>query len=179
MKKKFQFENLKFFFLFKIVFLELNDPKMETSNYEFDLNEELIDFSRKFQNYKYQRNENQNQFPTFVIENLNLLKVNLNNSRNNSKTTFFKNMLFACDVLIDYSWEMLNTNIWIFVDEIWRLLYGYSVLYKIILLKKQFSSSQNFAHSGSNDNDNDELKLNENIVKLCDLGYKNFIFFFN
>lgn len=57
------------------------------------------------------------------------------------------------EILIDYSWEMLNTNIWVFVDERWRLLYAYSTLFKILCLKMQ-----------------EERVDDDSLVKLCDLG---------
>ena len=47
---------------------------------------------------------------------------------------------------------MLNTNIWIFVDDVWRLIYGYAILYKTIILSRDLNYSK------------DEL------IKLCDLG---------
>lgn len=61
-----------------------------------------------------------------------------------------------CDVLIDYSWEFLNTNLWYFVDDMWRLVYAYATLYKIILLKL-------------NQTDQDD-EFERKIIKLCDLG---------
>lgn len=68
-----------------------------------------------------------------------------------------------CDVLIDYSWEFLNTNLWYFVDDMWRLVYAYATLYKIILLKL-------------NQTDQDD-EFERKIIKLCDLGENQFYAF--
>lgn len=62
-----------------------------------------------------------------------------------------------CEVLVDYSWEFLNTNIWVFVEDKWRWLYAYATLYKIILLKLDPYESM-------------KEDFEEKIVKLCDLG---------
>jgi [protein]-arginine 3-hydroxylase / protease len=63
-------------------------------------------------------------------------------------------------ILIEFSHGMLNTNLWIFVDDIWRLVYGHAVLYKIVLLCKKISLK----------NIKTSYSLPSYIIKLCDLG---------
>ena len=60
-------------------------------------------------------------------------------------------LLFMADVVLDYAWEQLNTNLWVFVDDHLRLLYGYGTLYKTILVYLKSKSL-------------------DRVVKLCDLG---------
>ena len=60
-------------------------------------------------------------------------------------------LLFMADVVIDYAWERLNTNLWVFVDDHLRLLYGYGTLYKALLVHIKSKSL-------------------DSVVKLCDLG---------
>nr|QDF21456.1 lysine-specific demethylase 8 [Brachionus koreanus] len=117
----------------------------------FNLKEDLIDLSRI----------QKHQFPDFVFKNLNFLNLCLNNAQSNLNV--INKALYVCDILIDYSWEMLNTNIWIFVEEKWRLLYAFTTLFKIIFLDMQF------AGTGSH---TDQLidQHKQNIVKLADLG---------
>jgi len=47
---------------------------------------------------------------------------------------------------------MLNTNLWMFVGDHWRIVYGYATLYKIILMNSIQDSKD------------------EALIKLCDLG---------
>lgn len=101
------------------------------------------------------------QFPVFVFKNLNFLNLSLNNAQSN----VINKALYVCDILIDYSWEMLNTNIWIFVEEKWRLLYAFATLNKIIFLSMQFSGTVS-----QTDHLIDQLK--QKIIKLADLGLK-------
>jgi len=91
---------------------------------------------------------NHDHIPSFVYSYLEEIKneLTLKNFNNN-----LNNLLFMCEVLIEYSWEMLSTNLWCFVDKIWRQIYGYSILYKVLIL------------SYKNEH-------NENLIKLCDLG---------
>jgi lysine-specific demethylase 8 len=64
-------------------------------------------------------------------------------------------------VIIEYSWEFLNTNIWSFVEDKWRFIYGYGTMYKII-----------FTHHSNRLNGDSEAvdSLNTELIKLCDLG---------
>jgi hypothetical protein len=109
-----------------------------------NLNKDEIDYEKRIDKSK---------FPQFVIDYLKEIHSNI---VLNDQINCLKETIFMCEVLIDYSWEMLNTNIWVFVDDCWRLLYAHATLYKIICLKIDQS-----------DIDGDKL------VKLCDLG--NFI----
>ncbi len=68
-----------------------------------------------------------------------------------------EHFLFLCDVLVDMSWEMLNTNLWVFVGDQWRLVYGYATLYKIILINTSRKTTR-ADYSG------------DDLIKLCDLG---------
>ena len=99
----------------------------------FNLDSNSIDFTQQIDP------KNPYKLPSFVFTYLNSIKSNLNSDN-----------LFLCDVLIDYSWEMLNTNLWCFVDKIWRLIYGYSMLYKVIISKTENKT--------------------DSLIKLCDLG---------
>lgn len=99
----------------------------------FNLDSNSIDFTQQIDP------KNPYNLPSFVFTYLNSIKSNLNSDN-----------LFLCDVLIDYSWEMLNTNLWCFVDKIWRLIYGYSMLYKVIISKTENKT--------------------DSLIKLCDLG---------
>jgi lysine-specific demethylase 8 len=102
----------------------------------FGLDENLI-------NYENDINQTQN-YPDFVLNYLKSIKSNI------LRSLFNENEV---EILIDYSWEKLNTNLWVFVDKKWRYLYGYSILYKILgfsLLKEV-------------------INVNE-IIKLCDMG---------
>lgn len=98
----------------------------------FDLSTDLIDYTKQI-------SKNESELPEFIFNYLDEIRSNLS-----------RNSLFMCEVLIDYSWEMLNTNLWCFVDNIWRYIYGYAMLYKIIILE--------------DDEQPDAL------IKLCDLG---------
>jgi lysine-specific demethylase 8 len=109
---------------------------------DFDLDEADLDFRQKLVKI---------DFPNFVFDYLDEI---LNKLLNSSDTIELENLDFMCHVLIDYSWEFLNTNIWVFVDDKWRLLYAYSTLYKILCIKKRDSKDLN----------------KDKIVKLCDLG---------
>lgn len=122
--------------------------------FDFNLKEDLIDLSRI----------QKHQFPDFVFKNLNFLNLNLNNAQSNLNV--INKALYVCDILIDYSWEMLNTNIWIFVEEKWRLLYAYTTLFKIIFLDRQFVGT-----GSQTDQFIDQLK--QKIIKLADLGTGN------
>ncbi len=71
-----------------------------------------------------------------------------------------KKLIRMSVILIEFSHGMLNTNLWIFVDNIWRLVYGHAVLYKIVLLCKKISLKKAKTYYG----------LQSYIIKLCDLG---------
>ena len=110
----------------------------------FELDYDSIDFAKNI-------DLNNTLLPPFIHEYLNELKSNLIENGTNSDRS-----IFMCEVLIDYSWEYLNTNLWVFVDDIWRWLYGYSILYKILFFYKK--------------NRKNEFDFNEKLIKLCDLG---------
>jgi hypothetical protein len=90
--------------------------------------------------------EKNKSIPLFVNDYFEIIKNEFENHEKQSK------LLTIVEILIDFSWEMLNTNIWIFVDDLWRLIYGYSILYKTIILNRNASYPK------------DEL------IKFCDLG---------
>lgn len=82
-----------------------------------------------------------NEYPKFIVEYLSEVYSNLND----------KKSLQLVEILIDFAWEKLNTNLWVFVDDKWRYLYGFSMLYKVLIKSKlEYCSDE--------------------IVKLCDLG---------
>jgi hypothetical protein len=120
------------------------------SEISFNFEPDLVDYSKKMDLIKLK------ELPSFVYEYLQTLKTNLTN-----KTQNLNEYLFLADVLIDYSHEMLNTNLWVFVDEIWRYIYGFATLYKIIYTSLEAA----LANSVNKNND-----LEESIIKLCDLG---------
>jgi hypothetical protein len=114
-------------------------------NIPFDLDENSIDFAQRLEAFK-------NHLPSFTFEYLNEIKLNL------FKTSVdYERLIFLADVLVDYSWEMLNTNLWTFVEDYWRLLYVHAILYKILLLKLNYE----IKNSAYADND---------LIKLCDMG---------
>ena len=82
-----------------------------------------------------------NMHPEFVFDYLSEIKRGLLND---------EDILDKVNVLIDYAWEKLNTNLWVFVDKKWRYLYAYSTLYKILCSRNQLETDE--------------------IIKLCDLG---------
>jgi hypothetical protein len=106
-----------------------------------NLDIESIDYSNQI----YLKNNY--DIPSFVyiyleeIKNQIILKIIDNNSNN---------LLFMCEILINYSWDMLNTNLWCFVESMWRHVYGYAMLYKILILDYKYE--------------------HESLIKLCDLG---------
>lgn len=97
-----------------------------------------------------------NELPQFVKNNLTFVHGNLFNECETSRA------LFLCEMLVDYSWEMVNTNVWLFVEDVWRLVYGYSLLYKIVLLS--------FRAVNTKLSSNEQVKFNDKLTKLCDLG---------
>jgi hypothetical protein len=117
------------------------------SDLPFDLTIDLVDYDSALSPYK-------SVLPTFVFEHFEFLKANLFRTSNEN----YEKLLFTCDVLIDYSWEMLNTNLWVFVDDYWRLIYAFAIFYKIIYKSKQAS---NRAVSDAS---------TKELIKLCDLG---------
>lgn len=119
----------------------------DDERYVYGLNEALVDFNSDFVDC---------ELPEFVRSHLEFLKSNLRKSQGEGVGENFESMLFVCDILIDYSWEFLNTNVWVFVNDVWRLVYAYATLYKTIILKLNQTL----------DDDDFEQK----IVKLCDLG---------
>jgi lysine-specific demethylase 8 len=66
----------------------------------------------------------------------------------------YETIFYLSDVVVEYSWEKLNTNLWMCVDDKWRYLYGYATLYKTIGLYSM-----------------DKVNVNtDELIKLCDLG---------
>ena len=63
-------------------------------------------------------------------------------------------LLQVIEALIDYSWEKLNTNFWICVEDKWRYLYGYCTLYKVLLLSRS----------------DDKNERTTELIQLCDMG---------
>ena len=106
-------------------------------SFSFEENDVLIKISQL---------ENDKSIPFFVKNYFEIIKKEFENNEKKSE------LLILVEILIDFSWEMLNTNIWIFVDDVWRLIYGYAILYKTIILSRDLNYSK------------DEL------IKLCDLG---------
>ncbi len=90
------------------------------------------------------------QLPNFVFEYLESIKSGLDSV---DRQTQMKELLFQCEVLIDYSYEMLNANLWIFVEDHWRLLYACAMIYKIIILQLR-----------------GDKQIESKIIKLCYLG---------
>ena len=88
-------------------------------------------------------------YPDFILKYLKDIKRSLASDEN--EYSIQDNIISKADVLIDYSWEKLNTNLWVFVDEKWRYLYAYSTLYKVLCLSL--------------------IKKDDNeLIRLCDLG---------
>lgn len=106
-------------------------------SFSFEENDVLIKISQL---------EKDKSIPFFVKNYFEIIKKEFENNEKKSE------LLILIEILIDFSWEMLNTNIWIFVDDVWRLIYGYAILYKTIILSRDLNYSK------------DEL------IKLCDLG---------
>ena len=106
-------------------------------SFSFEENDVLIKISQL---------EKDKSIPFFVKNYFEIIKKEFENNQKKSE------LLILIEILIDFSWEMLNTNIWIFVDDVWRLIYGYAILYKTIILSRDLNYSK------------DEL------IKLCDLG---------
>ena len=106
-------------------------------SFSFEKNDVLIKISQL---------EKDKSIPFFVKNYFEIIKKEFENNEKKSE------LLILIEILIDFSWEMLNTNIWIFVDDVWRLIYGYAILYKTIILSRDLNYSK------------DEL------IKLCDLG---------
>jgi hypothetical protein len=105
---------------------------------DFDLTPEDLDYTSRI---------HASQFPHFVAEYLRDIRESALSTNVSSES------IFMCQVLVDYAWEALNTNIWVFVEDKWRLLYAFATLYKILCMR------------GVNaDMDGDR------IVELCDLG---------
>lgn len=118
---------------------------------------EIFNISNELNLIDFEKNPSYKLLPEFVKKNFNDLETNLNCTEKS---------LFICDVLIDYAWEMLNTNIWVFVDELWRYVYAYATLYKICFLIKQEKEKK--TNSSVLPSNKDEFR--EQIIKLCDLG---------
>ena len=109
----------------------------------YELSSDEFDFETRMRT-------NESYYSKFVFDYFFEVQKSLVNPDNESDWT---RKIFMCDVLIDYAWEMLNTNIWVFVHDCWRLLYAFATLYKILCIKLK----------------NDTTESDE-IVKLCDLG---------
>ena len=100
-----------------------------------------LDFNTEI-DYENDINRSIQDYSEFVFEYLSDIKRGLLNNDQDIEE--------KADVLIDYAWEKLNTNLWVFVDKKWRYLYAYSTLYKILCSRNKLESSE--------------------IIKLCDLG---------
>ena len=108
--------------------------------------DELFDHSTYLEAYRQ-------QLPTFVFEYLESIQSGLVSIDQQNQASVIRELLFQCEVLIDYSYEMLNANLWIFVENHWRLLYACAMLYKIISLRLC-----------------GDKHMESKIIKLCDLG---------
>lgn len=70
-----------------------------------------------------------------------------------SNTTSASQMLNAT-VILDYSWEKLNTGTWRHVDKEWRRVYSYGCLFKVAALCRDHPSADEILQA----------------VKTCDMG---------
>jgi hypothetical protein len=109
----------------------------------FEINSNLLDYRSDLKDF---------EFPNFVNEYLREIRVAL---FEHSNENILNHILQSIQILIDYSWEKLNTNLWVFVDVKWRFLYAYSMLYNIVAKFKTGAL-------------NDDLRTE--LVKLCDMG---------
>lgn len=110
------------------------------------MEDKLFHLSNDLLNYEVDLNETCD-LPTFVLVYLSEIKSSLFN-----RYVSIDSLLDKVEILIDYSWEKLNTNIWVFVNDKWRYLYAYSMLYKVLVLNMLDKSSKN------------------ELIRLCDLG---------
>jgi lysine-specific demethylase 8 len=94
----------------------------------------------------YRKNLKPENLPKFVVNYMNTILDDLSASNNCDR------VLRLSDVVVEYAWEKLNTNLWMLVENKWRYLYGYATLYKIV------------GYFSANKLNSDEL------IKLCDLG---------
>ena len=113
---------------------------------EFNLSE--VDYHLKLDRFR-------EVLPGFVFVYFEQIKKSLNSETDIENSN---HVLKLCETLIDFSWEMLNTNLWVFVDEYWRFVYAYATLYKILIIQRYSNVSSN------------AYILEEEITKLCDLG---------
>lgn len=112
-------------------------------NRYFEIDSNLLDHTSDLKDFEY---------PNFANDYLKEIRSAL---FEHSKDKSLNSVLQSVEILIDYSWEKLNTNLWVFVDVKWRYLYAYSMLYNIIA---KFKSNEL----------NEDLKTE--LVKLCDMG---------
>jgi hypothetical protein len=106
-----------------------------------------IEFSfEKIDATKITEFEKNKSIPPFVKKYFEIIKKGFRNHEKQPE------LLVIVEILIDFSWEMLNTNIWVFVDDIWRLVYGYSILYKTVILSRDATYSK------------------DDLIRLCDMG---------
>jgi hypothetical protein len=139
-----------------------DESEIEQQLLPFGFTNETIDFKSKFLNSQNHNRLQPTQFIWDYLEELNNTLINRHSLKEDDATLNFEHLLFICDILVDYSWEKLNTNIWIFVDDMWRLLYGFSTLIKIIVLKLRYDADD------TENNQTEQFK--EEMIKLCDLG---------
>ena len=114
----------------------------------------LGDFDYKMVDYSIKL-ENKNKLPLFVVSYLDQIKDGLDTD----ELCEITNLIKISDILIDFSHGMLNTNLWVFVDDTWRFVYGFAILYKIILMCKKYTlikMKSDYLVTG--------------VIKLCDLG---------
>ena len=89
----------------------------------FDLRVDDIDFRTRCKHLLVDK------VPAYLIDSLERIQQFILQGNNEDG----EDLLFKCEVAIDYAWEMLNTNLWVFVDDTWRLLYGFAMLYNCLL----------------------------------------------
>lgn len=107
----------------------------------------------KNNDYQIRLSPIEDQLPEFVMKYFKNIKSNLEHFNKTS----VKKLILLCDILIDYSWEMMNSNIWLFIEDKWRFIYGYATLYKLFLMKNK-------------QEDTDSYQNQKEIIKLCDMG---------
>ena len=105
----------------------------------YGLDKELIDYTVDINETK--------DYSDFVLNYLKAIKEALF-----ADNPSVDKILNISEILIDYSWEKLNTNLWLFVDNKWRYLYAYSTLYKILGLSLLGETTE------------------DQLIKLCDMG---------
>jgi hypothetical protein len=158
--KIYYFQNLPYDY-------EKNPLMMQSLRYDFGLDIKLLDYSDQFESFS---SKNKSKLPIFVCDYLQTLRDSLIKSNHDFLLDeHLESNLFLSDVIIDYSWEMLNTNLWTFVDDIYRLIYAYGTLYKIVYLNIKLNCK--LQGSIADEIKTDQETINgETLTKLCDLG---------